>query len=128
MPQLSDLTGTWRGDDGSVTYIRQAELEDSIQIFWASTGVFSYPFSNIFMGYRVGSSIIGQWVDVPQNSDNYIGSMSLEVVDAYTIRQVANTLNYGTRLWTKIRSGFPPICTAEPSMDDEVTPKVFPCQ
>ena len=106
-----DLTGTWRGDDGSTTYLRQVVLNDSIQIFWASVSAAgAYPFSNIFMGYRMGSSIVGQWVDVPRYNDNYIGSMSLIVADSNTIYQVDNTLRYGTKRWVKIRSGFPPKC------------------
>ena len=111
MDDSFDLTGTWLGDDGSTTYLRQVILGDSIQIFWASVSALgAYPFSNIYIGYRVGDSIIGQWVDVPQANDDYIGSMSLVVADANTIYQVANTLNYGTKIWTKVRSGFPPSC------------------
>ena len=106
-----DLTGTWLGDDGSTTYLRQVALGDSIQIFWASVSALgAYPFSNIFTGYRVGDSIVGQWVDVPQTNDDYIGSMSLVIADDNTIYQVANTLNYGTKIWSKVRSGFPPRC------------------
>lgn len=105
--QVTDLTGTWQGNDGSVTYLRQVELGSGTQIYWASTNVFNPVFSNIFMGYRLGPNITGQWVDVPQTFQNFIGVLSLEVIDSRTIRQVASSLGYNTRLWTKIRSGFP---------------------
>ncbi len=107
LAQLRDLTGTWRGDDGSVTYLRQEEQGAAVRIYWASTNVFDPPFSNIFIGYRLGSNITGQWIDVPQAAYQNIGVLTLEVIDAVTLRQVANTLDYNTRLWTKIRSGFP---------------------
>jgi hypothetical protein len=109
--QIVDLTGTWQGNDGSVTYLRQVTLGDSIQIFWASTNVFTPVFSNIFMGYRVGSSIIGQWVDVPQTFQNFIGTLQLQVINSTTIQQVTSSLAYNTRIWTKIRSGFPSAVT-----------------
>jgi hypothetical protein len=105
--QDQDLTGTWQGDDGSVTYLRQVTLGSGTQIFWASTNVFSPVFSNIFTGYLVGSSIIGQWVDVPQTFQNSIGILSLEVINPMKIKQVTSSLAYNTRVWTKIRSGFP---------------------
>lgn len=105
--QNDDLTGTWKGNDGSVTYLRQVTLGSGTQIFWASTNVFSPVFSNIFTGYRVGSNITGQWVDVPQTFQNSIGILSLEVIDSMTIQQVTSSLAYNTRIWTKIRSGFP---------------------
>ncbi|OJU15963.1 MAG: hypothetical protein BGN88_05420 [Clostridiales bacterium 43-6] len=115
-----DLTGTWQGDDGSVTYLRQVELGDSIQIFWHSTRASAVPYTNLFMGCRVGSSIFGQWVDLPEYSENSIGTMALEVIDANTIRQVTNTLRYGTKEWKQIRSGFPPASTpaTEPPCDE----------
>jgi hypothetical protein len=106
--QIDDLTGTWQGDDGSVTYMRQVKMKSSTQIFWASTGVFSPVFSNIFIGVRLGPNIVGQWVDVPQTFQKNIGVLSLEIVDCKTIRQISASQNYDTRIWTKIRSGFPP--------------------
>lgn len=106
--QIDDLTGTWQGNDGSVTYLRQVMLGSGTQIFWASTNVFAPIFSNIFMGYRVGSSIIGQWVDVPQTFQNSIGTLSLQVINPTTIRQLESSLAYNTRIWTKVRNGFPP--------------------
>ncbi|GAA0077037.1 hypothetical protein UT300005_14150 [Clostridium sp. CTA-5] len=110
MPDIEqniDLTGTWKGNDGSVTYLRQVTLGSGTQIFWASTNVFSPVFSNIFTGYLLGSSIVGQWVDVPQTFQDSIGVLSLQVIDPMTIQQVSSSLAYNTRIWTKIRSGFP---------------------
>jgi hypothetical protein len=107
--QIDDLTGTWQGNDGSVTYLRQVAVGSGTQIFWASTNVFSPVFSNIFTGYRIGSNIIGQWLDVPQTFQNSIGVLSLQVISSTTIQQVANSLGYNTRIWTKIRSGFPTV-------------------
>ena len=102
------LTGTWQGSDGSVTYLTEVGLGSGSQIFWESTGELSYVFTNIFMGYRVGSSIIGQYVDVPgQTNYHNIGTLSLEVVDSKTIRQVAASQLYANQIWTKIRDGFP---------------------
>lgn len=108
-----DLTGTWQGNDGSVTYLRQITVGSGTQIFWASTNVFSPVFSNIFTGYLLGSNIIGQWVDVPQTFQNSIGVLSLEVIDSQTIKQVTNSLAYNTRIWTKLRSGFPTLTGAD---------------
>lgn len=105
----SDLTGTWQGNDGSVTYIRQESQGDADRIYWASTNVFNPSFSNIFLGYRLGSHITGQWIDVPQAAYQNIGVLTVEVINEETIQQVDNSLDYNTRIWTKIRSGFPPL-------------------
>jgi hypothetical protein len=102
-----DLTGTWQGDDGSVTYLRQVQLDTGTQIFWSSTGIFSDVFSNVFTGYLVGSAIMGQWVDVPQTGNSNIGTLFLQVITPDRIIQVDASRFYETRIWTRIRSGFP---------------------
>ncbi|MBD1371058.1 hypothetical protein IC620_01630 [Hazenella sp. IB182357] len=99
------LTGTWNGNDGSVTQIRELETDTAKTIIWYSSNGGSSPFSNIFTGSYLpdGTGIIlGQWDDVPPNTLSNSGTLRLSVNAAETqISQVSASEGYGTTLWTK---------------------------
>jgi hypothetical protein len=73
-----DLTGTWRGNDGSVYYIRH----DDPHVWWAgfSDNGGGQTWTHVFHGIRMfngtGSEVIsGNWADVPRGTVRNTGTL-----------------------------------------------------
>lgn len=72
----SDLTGTWKCNDGGTYYVRQA----GDQIFWYGELAPNNPtWANVFHGTLSSGEIRGVWADVPKGGVLGIGSMVLKV-------------------------------------------------
>lgn len=76
-----DLTGEWRGNDGSTYYIRQVRST----VWWAGfSGRANSPslglkYSNVFRGTISGSTIRGNWVGLPRGETLGGGSLTLKI-------------------------------------------------
>ncbi|MBD1372632.1 hypothetical protein IC620_09725 [Hazenella sp. IB182357] len=101
---MVDLTGTWKGDDDSTTYIQQIAMGSSAKMLqWYS--IKDSVFSNIFVGTFLTdvSSIQGNWVDAPPNGLGNQGTLELSYNPGEDIIFAdAASENYGTTTWTRI--------------------------
>ncbi|GIP37840.1 hypothetical protein J31TS4_11200 [Paenibacillus sp. J31TS4] len=96
------LTGTWKGDDNALYYIRQV----GNIVWWAglSDNGSGTQFTNVFRGPIDEDEIIrGRWADVPRGVNRGRGGLTLEVVSDTQINKIAQTGNgFGATKWTKI--------------------------
>ncbi|MBD1372638.1 hypothetical protein IC620_09755 [Hazenella sp. IB182357] len=105
------LTGTWAGNDGSITQITEIQTDTARLIRWFSslqTGQF--PFTNLFTGAYLPSSstgqgvgyIVGTWDDSPNINNSNSGTLWLQVNAAENFMQRNDSSEaYGTLTWTK---------------------------
>jgi hypothetical protein len=100
-----DLTGEWRGNDGSTYYIRQV---GRTAIWWAGfSGRANSPslglkYSNVFRGTISGSTIRGNWVGVPRGDalGGGVLTLKIEAGNPPTLRKESGT-GLLTKTWDK---------------------------
>jgi hypothetical protein len=104
-----NLTGRWRGNDGAIYYIRQANIRGvGNRIFWYGENSPTSPtFSNVFRAtssqtIRVGTIISGEWADVPKGTILQGGTLRFRVVTPNFLQRVNQTGNFSGSTWTRI--------------------------
>jgi hypothetical protein len=83
MPPPFDLNGVWSADDGGIYYVRQ----QGDLVTW--TGLhdsgfhMGIEFANVFQGHigPDGTTLTGDWVDVPRGGTNSSGTLGLEIAE-----------------------------------------------
>jgi len=111
-PELN-LTGTWIADDGAVYYLRQIGNE----LWWAGFSVETPAgvndlhkgllFTNVFQGQISGTTVNGDWVDVPRGRNLNSGTLALSASNT-EIRRQAETGGFGPAVWNRIAPPSPP--------------------
>lgn len=91
----SDLTGTWMCDDGGTYYVRQ--IGDDV--VWFGEG---RRFSNVFFAKRSGSTITGEWADVPKGSILQQGELSLSLEGSFSLARSSGTGGFGGSRWLRV--------------------------
>jgi hypothetical protein len=98
-----DLTGEWRGNDGSTYYIRH----DKRTIWWVGfNGRGDSPslglgYSHVFRGTISGSTISGDWVDVPRGERPWRrGRLTLTITGGDSLRKTSRG-GLLTKSWNK---------------------------
>lgn len=96
-----DLTGTWKGSDDGIYYIRQ--IDDNIIWFGEriSFGERIPFFSNIFIGKRLGKKITGKWFDLPKGITNSNGDLNIMIEDESTLVKTEYTGGFGGDKWMR---------------------------
>lgn len=93
----ADLTGTWMGNDGGTYYVRQM----GSVIAWFGE---RKTFSNVFVGTRSGSTITGEWADVPKGSILGGGTLTLNLANGFTLDRTGATGGFGGSQWQRVSS------------------------
>lgn len=98
-----DLTGIWRGNDGSVYYIRH----DDPHVWWAgfSDNGGGGTWTHVFHGMRIidetGSEVIsGDWADVPRGRNRNNGTLVLAYSGDQLTKVVGGII---TTTWQRFR-------------------------
>jgi hypothetical protein len=112
IPDLK-LTGTWLGNDGAVYFLRQ----NGDVLWWAGFSVESpagvsdlhkgLQFTNVFEGNVSGTSITGDWVDVPRGKNLNSGTLTLLANNTLIQRQGA-TGGFAATEWNRTAPAAPP--------------------
>jgi hypothetical protein len=103
---LVNLNGKWRGNDGTTYYIRRV----GDRVWWYGENSPTNPnFSQVFRGafsgsIRVGSTIVGEWSDVPKGTGLLNGTLSFKVVNPNFLRRTSQTGFFRGSTWTRISS------------------------
>lgn len=104
----SNLTGAWTGDDYATYYIREMPSKDVVFFaennLWGGQGGYAQPaFARVFIGKKVGSGIVGEWVDLPKGKANGNNSLTLGVKSPQDITLTsAGEGNDASRLWRSL--------------------------
>ncbi|HEY9607488.1 MAG TPA: hypothetical protein V6C85_38240 [Allocoleopsis sp.] len=99
-----NLNGKWKGNDGAIYYIRRV----GSQVWWYGENSPTNPsFSNVFRAnfagsIKTGSSVVGQWADVPKGTILQGGNLSFKVVNPNLLQRVDQTGNFSGSTWTRI--------------------------
>ncbi len=94
----ADLTGVWNCDDGGKYYIRQL----GNKIWWYGESNPNSPgWSNVMYGTLSGSSINGNWADVPKGGSLNNGIMKLNVESNNRLTATQKTGGFGGSVWTR---------------------------
>jgi hypothetical protein len=127
MSPAFDLNGAWLANDGGVYYIRH----EGDLVTWAGLHASGFhmgmEFANDFQGTvgPDGTTLAGEWVDVPRGSTNSSGTLGLQIVEVplppippfppprgtmLELRQIPaeTTGGFGATLWTKDGSSLGP--------------------
>ncbi|MEZ5040133.1 MAG: membrane dipeptidase [Saprospiraceae bacterium] len=94
------LTGVWDCNDGAATYVRE-DSNDFIFFSEAKNNGTQPGFANLYIGKRNGSTITGDWVDVPKGTHLGSGKMTLRVESDTRIVRTDNGNGYGGGEWTR---------------------------
>jgi len=74
----SELTGTWRADDGGTYYLRQS----GDMVHWYGEQSATNPrWANVFHGRIRGMEIRGEWMDIPKGQTMGQGVLRLRVLE-----------------------------------------------
>lgn len=99
-----NLNGKWRGNDGATYYIRRV----GNRVWWYGEKSATNPsFSNVFRAafsgsIRTGSTVVGEWADVPKGTFLNSGSLSFKVINPNFLQRTNQTGNFGGSTWTRI--------------------------
>jgi microsomal dipeptidase-like Zn-dependent dipeptidase len=101
-PSDANLTGIWNADDYGVYYVR----EEGENVIWFgehrfTAGTDRQLFANVFVGRREGSTITGEWVDVPKGQARGNGTLTLRVDNPQQMSFVASNAAFGAKLWRR---------------------------
>jgi hypothetical protein len=92
------LTGVWRCDDGGTYYMHQSGL----RVFWFAEHPTPAGWANVFCGRITGTTLSGQWFDVPKGSAEGFGTLDLAVSSPTRLDQSGMTGGFGGSLWDKV--------------------------
>ena len=100
--QVYNLTGFWQDDIGGKYRLRQAG--NTIGWFYDR----SPNAVNVFVGTIGGSTITGQWVDLPGGQVQQLGTVSLRVESNDRLVKTGSTVNYAGVVITRVGAAPPP--------------------
>ncbi len=101
-----NLNGKWQGNDGAIYYIRRV----GGRVWWYGEKSPTNPsFSNVFRAafsgsIKTGSTVVGEWADVPKGTILSSGSLSFKVINPNFLQRTAQTGNVGGSTWTRLSS------------------------
>ena len=97
------LTGFWKDNNGAIYSIRQ--IDD--QIWWYMDGKPNW--TNVFKGNKSGSTISGEWCDVPGGKleGKNTGSLILKIINDNRLEKVSAYPSYGGSVWTRLNRAIP---------------------
>lgn len=92
------LTGFWKDNKGAIYSVRQV----GNQIWWYMDGKPNW--TNVFKGDKSGSTITGEWCDVPGGriEGNQTGSLTVKKINNDRMEKVSASPAYGGSVWTRI--------------------------
>jgi hypothetical protein len=93
-PGQLDLTGFWQDDIGGKYQVRQL----GNQVWWYLDN--KPEVTNVFKGILSGSTLTGEWADVPGGQLRNSGSLTLKVINANRLEKVSSSFPYGGSVWT----------------------------
>lgn len=94
--QTFDLTGAWRDDNGIVSAVRQV----GEKVCWYADA--RPRVHNVFCGIIAGSSLTGNWLDLPGGELQGSGQLALRVESNDRILKVGSSAPYGASVWTRV--------------------------
>jgi hypothetical protein len=99
-----DLTGIWKGQDGSTYYV--THLPAAANIMWVGLSADDgKTWANVFVGIYNGDKITGTWADVPRGKAGGSGTLTLEVWKSgqyVMMGKIGSTgSGFGTSNWQK---------------------------
>ena len=104
---VPDLSGVWSANDGGTYYVRQSQ-NVVWWLGWAPAGSNDFHkgigFSNVFRGTISGSTIMGEWADVPRGQTLGSGSLTLTIVSPSQLSLATATGGFGGSIWQKVPS------------------------
>jgi len=103
-PDNSSLTGTWLANDGGMYFLRQ--VGDAL--WWMGlSGGFMYPglqFCNVFHASVTGSTVTGEWSDVPRGATSGRGTLTLRFANDSQLLRVGESGGFGASIWRRTSS------------------------
>lgn len=93
------LTGVWHCDDGGTYYVHQYGLH----VVWFGEHPTPTGGANVFFGNRIeGTTVDGEWFDVPKGSGVALGLLRLNVVSPTRLEYAHDNGGFGGRVWTRV--------------------------
>jgi hypothetical protein len=100
------ISGVWQTDTGARYYVRElpaAEPGHAPNIFWYAVRP-DHSAVHVARGTRRDDVVIVQWMDIPPSGVRYLGTrLELEVVAADRMEKRAQSHNFGSSEWTRLR-------------------------
>jgi hypothetical protein len=91
-----NLTGVWRCDDGGTYFVRQVNNE----LWWYGRDP-GMNWTNVFHGQIQGTTVTGNWADVPQGKVQSSGTLNLQIFPANRMVATSKTGFFGGSQWTR---------------------------
>ena len=100
-PDGSSLTGTWMANDGGMYFLRQ--IGDALWWLGLSGGVLhpGLQFCNVFDALVTGSTVSGEWSDVPRGATAGRGTLTLRPAGDDQLLRVAESGGFGASIWRR---------------------------
>lgn len=98
----NNLTAAWDANDYAVYYVR--ELPSGEVIWFAEHRFYDYSqpaFTHVFIGKKTGTTITGEWIDVPKGKTSGNGTLTLEIKDAQELTSKAKTGGFFASQWQR---------------------------
>jgi hypothetical protein len=96
--KVSDLTGSWRDENGIIYCMRQVGNE----LFWKMDD--RPRVQNVFHGTISGNKITGKWADVPGGRIMNSGNLVLRIESGNRIVKAGQSSDYFGSVWTRSNS------------------------
>ena len=90
----SNITGTWRSNDGGTYVIRQS----GTIVTWTGQGG---NFQNVFSGQRQGNIVTGYWQDTAGSQTQNSGQLVFKIVNGSKLQKVSSTGAFSGTVWTR---------------------------
>lgn len=105
-PPSVDVTGTYSCNDGATYYIRQVPPG---LVFWVGLSADNgRSFTNVFSGAIQGTTITGNWADVPLGKYHNVGTLTLKADSIpVSLHKISGTGSFNGSSWNRV----PPIRT-----------------
>jgi len=98
IPITVDLTGSWECKDGGTYFVNQI----GNKVWWyGRSNDGGATWSNVFNGTLDGSTVVGQWADIPQGSILSSGIMILRIDSDKSFTATQKTGGFGGTQWTR---------------------------
>lgn len=92
------LTGVWRCDDGGLYYVHQSGL----RVFWFAEHPAPTGWAHVFFGRLGGTTLSGQWFDVPKGSTEGSGTLDLTISSPARLDRDRMTGGFAGSTWDKL--------------------------
>lgn len=97
-----NLTAAWDANDYAVYYVR--EMPNGEVVWVAEHRFYDYAqpaFTHVFIGKKTGTTITGEWIDVPKGKTAGNGTLTLEVKDPQELVSKAKTGGFFASTWQR---------------------------